>query len=76
MKAKTWQEIRSLSNVEMEAKLRNAEEQLFRLKFRHSSTPLKNPLEIRQLRRTIAQYKTLFKERQRESRKAGQENEK
>lgn len=70
MKAKTWQEIRSLSNTEMEAKLRAAEEQLFRLEFRHSSTPLKNPLELRKLRRSIAQFKTLLKEKQMEASKA------
>lgn len=69
MKAKTWQEIKSLSNTEMEAKLRAAEEQLFRLKFRHSSTPLKNPLELRSLRRQIAQFKTLLKEKQAETKK-------
>ena len=59
MKAKDWQEIRSLSEIEFNAKLRDFEDQIFRLKFKHSSTPLKNGLEIRALRRKIAQLKTL-----------------
>jgi len=63
MKAKVWQEIKVMSNPELEAKLRDSEEQLFRLKFRHSSTPLKNGLEIRTLKRNIARYKTLLHER-------------
>jgi large subunit ribosomal protein L29 len=60
VKAKQWQEIRSMSEVELEAKLRAAEEQIFRMKFRHATTPLKNGLEIRKIRRSIAQYKTLL----------------
>ena len=62
MKGKTWQEFRNLSQIELEAKLRDAEEELFRLKFRHSSTPLKNPLQIRGKRRMVAQIKTLLLE--------------
>lgn len=52
-----------MSEPELEAKLRESEEKLFRLKFKHSTTPLKNGLEIRSLRRGIARYKTLLKER-------------
>jgi large subunit ribosomal protein L29 len=65
MKAKQWQEVKSLTEKEMEAKLRATEEQLFRLKFKHSSTPVKNGLEIRNLRRLIARLRTLMAERQR-----------
>lgn len=64
MKQKVWQEIRSLSETELRAKLRDTEEQLFRLKFRHASSPIKNPLEIRNLRRMIARLKTLLREQQ------------
>jgi large subunit ribosomal protein L29 len=60
MKAKNWQEIKSLSTTELESRLRAAEEQIFRARFKHASTPLKNPLEIRRLRRSIAQFKTLL----------------
>jgi large subunit ribosomal protein L29 len=67
MKAKNWQEIKGMSPVELEAKLREAQEQIFRLKFRHSSTPVKNPLEIRKLRRMIARYRTLLQQKQTET---------
>jgi large subunit ribosomal protein L29 len=60
MKAKIWQETTNLSEVELQAKLRDAEDKMFRLKFKHASTPLKNPLEIRELRKNIARFKTLL----------------
>jgi large subunit ribosomal protein L29 len=63
MKAKVWQETKAMSVAELESKLREAKEQLFRMKFRHSSTPLKNGLIIRDLRRSVARYKTLLKEK-------------
>ncbi|MBN1824176.1 MAG: 50S ribosomal protein L29 [Endomicrobiales bacterium] len=63
MKAKQWQETRELSQIEMEAKLRAAQEELFRLRFKHTTTPLKNGLKIRALRRNIAQFKTLLREK-------------
>jgi large subunit ribosomal protein L29 len=63
MKAKQWQEIRQMTQVEMEAKLRAAEEEIFRMKFKHATTPLKDGLKIRKIRRSIAQFKTLLKER-------------
>jgi len=62
MKAKSWQEMKNLSSAELDAKLRENEEKLFRMKFRHSSTPLKNPLEIRETRRVVAKLKTLIKQ--------------
>lgn len=67
MKAKNWQEMKSFSVVELETKLRESQEQMFRLKFKHSSTPLKNPLEIRSLRKTVAKIKTLLKAKQLEA---------
>ena len=63
MKGKVWQGIRNLSDVELDVKLRETEEELFRLKFRHSSTPVKNPLLLRNLKRTVAKIKTLLHER-------------
>ncbi len=64
MKSKNWQEIKNMGSLELGAKLRESQEKLFRLKFRHSSTPVKNGLEIRLLRRTIAQIKTLMREKE------------
>ena len=63
MKAKQWQEIRQMTKIELDSKLRLAEEEMFRIKFRHATTPLKDGLKIRKIRRNIAQMKTLLKER-------------
>jgi large subunit ribosomal protein L29 len=60
MKAKIWQEIKAMTPKELEAKLSESKEKLFRMRFRHSSTPLKNPLEIRTTRRLIAKLVTLL----------------
>jgi large subunit ribosomal protein L29 len=62
MKTKVWQEIKNLTEAELQLKLRENEEKLFRLKFKHATTPMKNGLEIRGLRRMIARLKTLMKE--------------
>ena len=67
MKAKQWQEVRQMTKIEMDAKLIAAEEEMFRLKFKHSTTPLKDGLKIRKIRRSIAQLKTLLKERDMEA---------
>ena len=64
MKAKAWQEMRNLTEVELEAKLRDLEDKLFKMKFRHATTPIKNALDIRTMRRSIARLKTLQQENQ------------
>jgi len=64
MKTKQWQEMKNLTENEMVVKLRENQEQLFRLEFKHASTKLKNPLEIRTLRRNIARLKTLLHEKE------------
>ncbi|MFH1368583.1 MAG: 50S ribosomal protein L29 [Elusimicrobiota bacterium] len=63
MKSKIWQEIRSMSVVEVQSKLRESEDNLFKLRFKHTTTPLKNGLEIRTIKRNIARFKTLLHEK-------------
>lgn len=60
MKQKNWQEIKSMSDKELAAKLTELEEKYYKLKFRNATAPVKNPLEIRELRKTIARIKTLL----------------
>ena len=62
MKQKNWQEIKSMSPVELNAKLVKMEDKYYKLKFRNSTAPVKNPLEIREMRKTIARIKTLLAE--------------
>lgn len=64
MKQKNWLEIKSMSNTELVAKLRDLEDKFYKLKFRNSTAPIKNPLELRELRRTIARIKTLLAQQQ------------
>jgi large subunit ribosomal protein L29 len=71
MKAKIWQEIKGMTSKELEAKLSETKEKLFRMRFRHSSTPIKNPLEIRYSRRLIAKLNTLLKQAHTESQHSG-----
>lgn len=63
MKAKQWQEIKQMTDVELNAKKAHAEEELFRMKFKHATTPLKDGLKIRKIRRNIARFNTLLKQR-------------
>jgi len=67
MKNKVWVELKNMSVAELDSKLKDTEDELFSLKFKHKSTPLKNPLVIRNLRRKVAKVKTLLKTKKSES---------
>jgi large subunit ribosomal protein L29 len=60
MKGKNWNEIKNMSKVELNAKLSELQDRIFKLRFRHSTAPIKNPLEIREVRKDIARIKTLI----------------
>jgi large subunit ribosomal protein L29 len=57
-------EIRALSNEELLAKLEEAHEELFNLRFRLATRQLGNHREIPQVRRRIARIKTILRERE------------
>jgi large subunit ribosomal protein L29 len=60
MKIKNWNEMKNMSGIELNAKLSELQDRIFRLKFRHSTALVKNPLEIREIRKDIARTKTLI----------------
>ncbi|GHT59390.1 hypothetical protein AGMMS49531_03280 [Endomicrobiia bacterium] len=60
MKSKNWSEMKNMTDVELNTKLSELQDKFFKLKFRNSVTPLKNPLEIREMRKDIARIKTLI----------------
>ncbi|MDR1474244.1 MAG: 50S ribosomal protein L29 [Endomicrobium sp.] len=60
MKSKLWNEMKNMTELELNAKFAELQDKLFKLKFRHSTAPVRNPLEIREIRRTIARIKTLI----------------
>lgn len=59
----TADEIRDLSDDEIDTKIEQAQEELFRLRFRSATQQLENPSLIKKLRRDVARMKTIQTER-------------
>jgi large subunit ribosomal protein L29 len=59
----TADEIRELSDEELDEKIGQSQEELFRLRFRSATQQLENPSLIRKLRRDVARMKTIMRER-------------
>jgi large subunit ribosomal protein L29 len=57
-------EIRELTVADIESRIRDLEEERFRLQFRNATEPLEDPLRLRVIRRDIARLKTVLRERQ------------
>jgi len=64
MKNDKWSEIKNMTVAELKKKLSDLQDKIFKLKFHHSVTPVKNPLEIREIRRNIARVKTLIAQKE------------
>jgi large subunit ribosomal protein L29 len=60
----TAEDIRDMSREEIETRLGELREELFRLRFRGSLMQLENPHLPRQIRREIARMKTILRERE------------
>jgi large subunit ribosomal protein L29 len=58
------EEIRDLPDAEIEERIVQAREELFRLRFRSATQQIEDPSLIRKLRRNIARMKTILRERQ------------
>jgi large subunit ribosomal protein L29 len=59
--------LQDLSVSELEARLKEVQEKSFRLKFQHASNPVKNPMEIRETRRSIARIMTVLRQKEKVS---------
>ena len=55
-------EIRDMSADEQVEKLKSLKEELFNLRFQHATGQLENPMRIREVKRSIAQIKTIQRE--------------
>ena len=55
-------EIRDLSPDERVDKIKSLKEELFNLRFQHATGQLENPMRIRDVKRSIAQIKTIQRE--------------
>ncbi len=58
------EDIRELGEADIEQKIEEAQEELFRLRFRSATQMLENPMLVRTLRRDIARMKTILRERE------------
>ena len=57
-------EIRELTVDEINARITQLQEELFRLRFRSATQELENPMLLRTLRKDIARLKTVLRERE------------
>ena len=57
-------ELRNLSDAELNQKVREFKEELFNLRFQHATAQLDNPIRIREVKRIIARIKTVLRERE------------
>ena len=63
MKAKEKETLKTKSVAELQDLLAKAKEKKFNLLFKHRTTPVANPLEIRVVRREIALLNTLINQK-------------
>ena len=54
---------RDLSDVELETRLRELEEELFGLQLKRATSQLENPMKMRLVKRDVARLKTVQRER-------------
>ncbi len=59
-------EIRDLAPAEIEVRIAEKKEELFKLRFQHTMGQLDNPLSLRKARREIARLNTILAERRRQ----------
>ncbi len=57
-------DIREMTTEELNVKLFDLKKELFNLRFRNATNQLDNPLEIANVKKTIARVKTVIRERE------------
>jgi large subunit ribosomal protein L29 len=57
-------ELRDLTTVEIETKVKSLKEELFNLRFQLATGQLENTARIREVRKAIARMKTVIRERE------------
>ena len=56
------EEIREMGADDIQTRIKDLEEERFRLEFRSATEPLEDPLRLRVIRRDIARLKTVLRE--------------
>ena len=59
-------EIRELSVKEIEERIENEKNLIFKQKMNHAISPLDNPMKIKETRRNIARLETILRQKQKE----------
>jgi large subunit ribosomal protein L29 len=59
-------EIRELSVKEIEERIENEKNLIFKQKMNHAISPLDNPMKIKETRRNIARLETILRQKQNE----------
>ncbi|PRR80496.1 50S ribosomal protein L29 [Clostridium liquoris] len=62
MKARELQELRKSSSEDLAVKLNDLKGELFNLRFQLATGQLENPMRIREVKKSIAQIKTILRE--------------
>ncbi|MBS5777870.1 MAG: 50S ribosomal protein L29 [Candidatus Faecisoma sp.] len=57
-------ELREMSNEQLNAKISECKEELFNLRFSQATGNLEKPSRLRELRKQVAQMKTILRERE------------
>jgi len=57
-------DIRDMSEVELNQKLASLKEELFNLRFQLATGQLENPMRIKEVKKTIARIKTIQREQE------------
>jgi len=57
-------EIRKLTTEEINKKIADSKEELLKLRFKQATGSLENPARIKELRKDVARFKTILKERE------------
>ncbi len=57
------EQIRELGAADIAARIKELEEERFRLRFRRATEPLEDPLRLRVIRKDIARLKTVLREK-------------
>lgn len=57
-------ELRDLTDLELNNKLDEFKEELFNLRFQHATAQLDNPMRIKEVKKSIARIKTIQRERE------------
>ena len=57
-------EIREMTQFELEAELRQLKSELFKLRFQLATNQLDNPMELKDVKKSIARVKTVIREKE------------